>query len=427
MARYNVISIIMGGGRGTRLYPLTKSRCKPAVPLAGKYRLVDIPISNCINSGLDHIYLLSQFNTASLHKHIQQTYKFDSFGQGFVDILAAEQTDSGGDWYQGTADAVRKNMHHFERYYGSNCYYLILSGDQLYQMDFNKMVREHVESGADITIAAKPMPRAEASSLGVIKVDSDLNIVEFAEKPKDPKVIDSFLVGQNVLDTIPNPSADGYCMASMGIYVFSQKILEKAMQGNEMDFGKEIIPSLLGKTKLRAHIFNGYWEDIGTIRAFFDANLALTDDVPPFDFYKQGQTVYTHSRFLPGARIFNSRINRCDISDGCLIFNADLERCVVGVRSVIREGTILKNVIMMGADAYDFNDPLNDPLPNALLGIGKNCKIENAIIDKNSSIGDNCILSPANKPDKWEAEGLYVRDGVLIITKDAVIPSNTVI
>lgn len=421
MTRHNVISIIMGGGRGTRLYPLTKYRCKPAVPLAGKYRLVDIPISNCINSGYDHIYLLSQFNTASLHKHIQQTYKFDSFGQGFVDILAAEQTDSGGSWYQGTADAVRKNMHHFERYQGENLYYLILSGDQLYQMDFTKMINAHIESGADITIAAKPMPRSEAPSLGVMKVDRDLNIVEFAEKPKDPAVIDSFLVDKNVVSDIKNPDPAGYCMASMGIYVFSRKILEEAMGGSEMDFGKEVIPGMLGKKKLRAHIFNGYWEDIGTIHSFFDANLALTDDVPPFDFYKKGQTVYTHSRFLPGARIFGSRVERCDISDGCLIRNAMLERCIVGVRSIIGEGTYMKNVIMMGADMYDFHSRNNAPR----LGIGKNCHMENAIIDKNASIGDNCWLSPDGKPDKWESEGLYVRDGILIVTKNAVIPANT--
>lgn len=421
MTRHNVISIIMGGGRGTRLYPLTKYRCKPAVPLAGKYRLVDIPISNCINSGYDHIYLLSQFNTASLHKHIQQTYKFDSFGQGFVDILAAEQTDAGGDWYQGTADAVRKNMHHFERHHGENCYYLILSGDQLYQMDFTKMVNAHIRDGADITIAAKPMPRSEAPSLGVMKVDQNLNIVEFAEKPKDPAVIDSFLVDKSVISDIPNPDPAGYCMASMGIYVFSQKVLEEAMSGTEMDFGKEIIPGMLGKKKLCAYVFNGYWEDIGTIRSFFDANLALTDDVPPFDFYKKGRTVYTHSRFLPGARIFNSHIERCDISDGCLIRSATLERSIVGVRSIIKEGTYMRNVIVMGADNYDFNSSEKYPR----LGIGRNCHIENAIIDKNASIGDNCNLSPEGKPDKWEAEGLYVRDGILIVTKNAVIPPNT--
>ena len=417
----NVISIIMGGGRGTRLYPLTKHRCKPAVPLAGKYRLVDIPISNCINSGFDAIYLLSQFNTASLHKHIQQTYKFDNFNKGFVDILAAEQTDASGDWYQGTADAVRKNMHHFQRH-GKDAYYLILSGDQLYQMDFRELINNHIKSGADVTIAAKPMPKKEASSLGVMRVDNDLNITEFVEKPKDEAVINSLLIGEALKKGLKNPD-DDYCLASMGIYVFSQKVLEEAMSGNEMDFGKEIIPGFLNKKKLCAYIFDGYWEDIGTVGAFFEANLATTDDVPPFDFYKENMTVYTHSRFLPGAKIQQCSINKCNISDGVIIEKADLTRSVIGIRSIIGAGTILENVIMMGADAYDF-----DNREKTKIGIGKNCKIKNAIIDKNASIGDNCVLSPEGKPDKWDKiEGLYVRDNVLVVTKDAKIPANTVI
>lgn len=415
----NVISIIMGGGRGTRLYPLTKYRCKPAVPLAGKYRLVDIPISNCINSGCDAIYLLSQFNTASLHKHIQQTYKFDNFSKGFVDILAAEQTDSGGDWYQGTADAVRKNMHHFQRH-GQNAYYLILSGDQLYQMDFGTLINRHIESGADITIASKPMPKKEASSLGVMRVDDNLNITEFVEKPKDEAVINSLLIGDNLKKGLKDPNRE-YCLASMGIYVFSQEILEEAMSGTEMDFGKEIIPGFLNKRKLCAYIFDGYWEDIGTVGAFFDANLSTTDDVPPFDFYKPNMSVYTHSRFLPGAKIKNCLIEHCNIADGVIIEKATLKRCVIGIRSIIGENSDLENVVMMGADEYDFNHNQDEKL-----GIGRNCKIRNAIIDKNASIGDNCILSPDDKPDKWDAvDGLYVRDGVLIVTKDAIIPANT--
>ena len=410
----------MGGGRGTRLYPLTKYRCKPAVPLAGKYRLVDIPISNCINSGCDEIYLLSQFNTASLHKHIQQTYNFDSFSRGYVDILAAEQTDSGGDWYQGTADAVRKNMHHFQRH-GKEACYLILSGDQLYQMDFRTLIDAHKKSGADITIAAKPMPNKEAPSLGIMRVDDELNITEFVEKPKDPVVIDSLLIGDKLKCGLKNPDGE-YCLASMGIYVFSQKILEEAMSGNEMDFGKEIIPGFLNRKKLCAFVFDGYWEDIGTVGAFFEANLATTDDVPPFDFYKPNMTVYTHSRFLPGAKISRCNIEHCNISDGVIIDEASLKRCVIGVRSIIGKGTSLENVIMMGADEYPFD---SDWLK---VGIGKNCRIKNAIVDKNAYIGDNCVLSPDGKPDKWDAvKGLYVRDNVLIVTKDAHIPADTVV
>lgn len=417
----------MGGGRGTRLYPLTKYRCKPAVPLAGKYRLVDIPISNCINSGFNSIYLLSQFNTASLHKHIQQTYKFDSFGNGFVDILAAEQTDTGGDWYQGTADAVRKNMHHFERH-GETCYYLILSGDQLYQMNFKEMLNKHIANNADITIAAKPMPKSEAPSLGVMRVNKDLEIVEFAEKPKDEAVINSFLVGDELKRNLKNPD-DDYCLASMGIYIFSQHVLEEAMSGNEMDFGKEIIPGLLGKKKLCAYIFDGYWEDIGTVGAFFEANLALTEPNPEFDFHRQDKPIYTHCRFLPGAKIFGTKIDRANIADGSVIRAESLERCVIGIRSMIEDGTVLKNVIMMGADYYESPDARKYDISNQVptLGIGRNCRIENAIIDKNARIGDNCVLNPYGKPDKWEAEGLYVRDGVLIVTKQARIAANTII
>lgn len=417
----NVISIIMGGGRGTRLYPLTKYRCKPAVPLAGKYRLVDIPISNCINSGCDEIYLLSQFNTASLHKHIQQTYKFDNFSRGFVDILAAEQTDSGGDWYQGTADAVRKNMHHFRRH-GKDSYFLILSGDQLYQMDFRTLIEAHKKSGADITIAAKPMPKREAPSLGIMRVDENLNITEFVEKPKDPAVIDSLLIGDKLKSGLKNPN-DEYCLASMGIYVFSQRILEEAMSGNEMDFGKEVIPGFLNGKKLCAFIFDGYWEDIGTVGAFFEANLATTDEVPPFDFYKPNMSVYTHSRFLPGAKICHCSVDHCNISDGVIIEDAVLKRCVIGVRSIIGQGSNLENVIMMGADEYPFGHE-----NGTKIGVGKNCRIRNAIVDKNAYIGDNCVLSPDGKPDRWDAvEGLYVRDNVLIVTKDANIPPNTVV
>ena len=421
----NVISIIMGGGRGTRLYPLTKHRCKPAAPLAGKYRLVDIPISNCINSGFNSIYLLSQFQTASLHKHIQQTYKFDSFGSGFVDILAAEQTDASGDWYQGTADAVRKNMHHFQRH-GDNCYYLILSGDQLYQMNFNEMLARHIESNADITIAAKPMPRSEASSLGVMRVNDSLEIIEFAEKPKEKEVIDKFVVGDNLKTNLKNPQGD-YCLASMGIYIFSQKVLEEAMSGKEMDFGKEIIPGLLSKKKLCAYIFDGYWEDIGTVGAFFEANLALAEANPDFDFHNQDKPIYTHCRFLPGAKVFGAKIDRANIADGAVVYADSLERCVIGIRSIICDGTSLKNVVMMGADKYESDEEIEVAKAKGipLIGIGQNCKIENAIIDKNARIGDNCVLSPDGKPDKWEAEGLYVRDGVLIVTKDAVIPSGT--
>ncbi len=422
-----IISIIMGGGRGTRLYPLTKYRCKPAVPLAGKYRLVDIPISNCINSGCNQIYLLSQFNTASLHKHIQQSYKFDPFGGGFVDILAAEQTESGGNWYQGTADAVRQNMNHFGKH-DDNDYFLILSGDQLYQMDFRKLIEQHKKSGADVTIASKPMPREEASELGIMRVADDLRITEFVEKPKDPKVIDSLLISDKLKSQISDPSKD-YCLASMGIYVFSYKVMVEAMSGKEMDFGKEIIPGMLKNKKLFSYIFDGYWEDIGTVRAFFEANLALTDDNPPFDFYKQDAIIYSHSRYLPGSKVYSSQLDRVNVSDGCVIKNSKLKRCVIGLRSVIRENCELENVIMMGSDYYEDGAEkklcLDENTPK--LGLGKNCKIKNAIIDKNARIGDNVVLSPEGKPEGWEQGEIYVKNGILLVNKFAVVPSGTVI
>ena len=421
-----VISIIMGGGRGTRLYPLTKSRCKPAVSLAGKYRLVDIPISNCINSGCNRIYLLTQFNTASLHKHIQQTYKFDPFDGGFVDILAAEQTDSGGNWYQGTADAVRKNMHHFEHSDGE--LYLILSGDQLYQMDFRKLIDQHKKSGADVTIAAKPMPLSAAPELGIMRVDDGLNITEFVEKPKSPEVIRGLVIGEKLKEGLKDRSRD-YCLASMGIYVFSAKVLEETMSGSEIDFGKEIIPGLLGRKKLCAYIFDDYWEDIGTVGAFFEANLALVDDNPPFNFYNQSRVIYTHSRYLPGSKIFSSKLDRANVAEGCVIKSSSLKRCMIGIRSVIREGCELENVVMMGADVFESEFEKLAAAEKGLpkLGIGKNCRIKNAIIDKNARIGDNVELCPDGKASGWESGDLYVRDGVLIVTKNAVVPSGTVV
>ena len=282
MKKKNVICIIMGGGRGSRLNPLTRERCKPAVPLAGKYRLVDIPISNCLNSGLNQIFILSQFNTASLHRHIQESYKFDPFGGGFVDILSAEQTNTSSHWYQGTADAVRQNMHHFHG--GDEDLYVILSGDQLYRMDLQDLIREHDASRAAVTVTAKPLPLTEAEGLGLMRVDDRLNIQEFVEKPTDPNVIAELAVGKNVLERMQFPGDQPYCLASMGIYVFNASVLAEALKTDATDFGKEIIPSLLGKTDLNAYIFDHYWEDIGTVRAFFDANLRLTDHVPPFNF-----------------------------------------------------------------------------------------------------------------------------------------------
>ncbi len=426
--KQKVLPIIMGGGRGTRLYPLTKSRCKPAVPLAGEYRLVDIPLSNCINSGYNQIYILTQFNTASLHRHIQESFKFDPFGRGFVDILSAEQTERGGHWYQGTADAVRQNLQHFSG--GDHDLYLILSGDQLYRMDFREIVDYHCSVGADVTIAAKPVPKEEVSEFGVMNVDETGKISEFAEKPKDASQIEHLVIGDALRSRMAHPDPGrGYCLASMGIYVFSGRVLREALEEPGTDFGKEVIPSLLGKVRLFAYVFDDYWEDIGTIRAFFEANLMLTDSVPPFNFFDRHNPIFTRPRYLPASKLNGCNAKRSIIADGCIISDAILRRCVIGVRSFINEGSRLENVIVMGADRdhtlEELSAPHNANMPP--MGIGRNCRISNAIIDKNARIGDNVVISPEGKPDGYEKGDIHVRDGIVIITKSGIIPDNTVI
>lgn len=424
-----VICVIMGGGRGTRLHPLTKDRSKPAVPLAGKYRLVDIPISNCLNSGYNRIYVLTQFQTASLHRHIQESYKFDPFGGGFVDILAAEQTESAQAWYQGTADAVRQNLHHYRA--DEEDLILVLSGDQLYRMDFRDIIEQHRRTGAEVTIAAKAIPTSEVEGLGVMRVHDDLSVAEFVEKPKDPKIIESLAISDRLMPLVENPAKGArYCLASMGIYVFNKRLLWEALADtHQTDFGKEVIPSMLGRRRLSAFVFNGYWEDIGTVRSFFECNLSLTDTVPPFNFFERDRTIFTHARFLPASKINDSHLNQAIIADGSIISRARLQRCVIGVRSFIRDGSSLENVVMMGQDAFETAEDfaLNRKLGRPDIGIGKDCVIEHAIIDKNARIGDGVRLSPKGKPDLWEKDGVIVRDGVTIVSKNAIIPSGTVV
>jgi glucose-1-phosphate adenylyltransferase len=423
-----VISIIMGGGRGSRLYPLTKDRCKPAVPLAGNYRLVDIPISNCLNSGFNQIFVLTQFNTASLHKHIQQTYKFDGFGGGFVDILAAEQTGDKESWYQGTADAVRQNLHHYNL--SDNDLVLILSGDQLYRLDFDELVRQHLEANAEVTIAAKALPADQVSALGVMRVGTDLRISEFVEKPKDPKVIASLVLGGEARARLSDKSAKPYCLASMGIYLFSGRVMREALANpSQTDFGKEVIPGLLHSKRMMAYVFDGYWEDIGTVGSFWECNLSLTDPVPPFDFFDGQNPVYTHSRYLPTSKLNGTRVRHVLMADGAIVDDSELERCVIGVRSVIRQGTRLENVVMMGADFFERPDDLtsNNNAQRPHVGVGENCVIRNAIIDKNARIGAGCRLSPRGLPEKWETPALFVRDGVIVVKKGAVVSPGTVV
>lgn len=416
----------MGGGRGSRLYPLTKERCKPAVPLAGKYRLVDIPISNCLNSGINNIYLLTQFNTASLHRHIQDTYRFDPFGGGTVDILSAEQTEKGDNWYQGTADAVRQNVHHFTAL--DYDHVIILSGDQLYRMDYGEILKEHIESEADVTVAAIPFPSDSVEGLGLMRVSDFLEITEFVEKPTDPEVIRSLELPESLEETLKTKSEKKRCLASMGIYVFNRETMIEALNNEMTDFGKEVIPSLLGASRLHAHIFEGYWEDIGTVKAFFEANLQLADPMPQFNFFSRGRPIYTRARYLPASKINRCSINHVIVGDGCIITDSYLRRCVIGIRSVLREGTRLENVVMMGADEFESSEGRRRNREKGIpdIGVGMNCEIKNAIIDKGARIGANVRLNPEGKPDMYEKDGIFLRDGVVVVTKNAIVPDNTI-
>ncbi|MBK9989655.1 MAG: glucose-1-phosphate adenylyltransferase [Verrucomicrobia bacterium] len=422
-----VLAVVMGGGRGTRLYPLTMERCKPAVPLAGKYRLVDIPISNCINSDINRIFLLTQFHTASLHRHIQSVYHFDPFGGGFVDILSAEQTEKSADWYQGTADAVRRNLQHFRSF--PHDLVLILSGDQLYRMDYQKIVEQHIATNADVTIAAIPFPVSKVEGLGLMRVADDLSIAQFVEKPKDPSVINSLTLSPALEATLKSSHDEKHCLASMGIYVFNRTALADALDNKMTDFGKEIIPGLLGKKRLFAHIFEGYWEDIGTVRAFFDANLALAQPLPPFNFFEPAAPIYTKDNYLPASKINNCAIDYAVLGDGSIIEDSFIKHCVVGIRSFVRKGTRLEDVVMMGADFYESDDQMttNHGRGRPSLGVGYNCNIRGAIIDKNARIGDNVTLSPEGKPDGTYAHGVIIRDGVLVVPKGGIVPTGTVI
>ncbi|MGC9452044.1 MAG: glucose-1-phosphate adenylyltransferase [Oceanipulchritudo sp.] len=422
-----VVCVIMGGGRGTRLHPLTSERCKPAVPLAGKYRLVDIPISNCLHSGLNQIFVLTQFNTASLHRHIQESYKFDPFGGGFVDILSAEQTQKGDSWYQGTADAVRQNLHHLD--VAEDDLVLILSGDQLYQMDFDTLIEQHRATNTAVTIAAKAMRTTDVHGLGLMRVQDDLSILEFAEKPTDPKVIEGLALSEAVTAHLHSDKDARFVLANMGIYCFSMRVLRESLDNSYTDFGKEVIPHLLGKVDLKGFIFEGYWEDIGTVHSFFEANLSITDTVPPFNFFDQNNLVYTRARYLPASKINGISMKQGIIAGGCILTECDFDRVVIGVRSVIGKGTQFRNVVMMGGDYFEDDEDReeNRNLQRPDIGVGENCRIENAIIDKNARIGNNVRLSPEGKPDMYEQGDVIVRDGVLIVTKGGVVPDGTVV
>ncbi|AQX10407.1 glucose-1-phosphate adenylyltransferase [Elizabethkingia ursingii] len=412
-----VISIVLGGGRGSRLFPLTDQRSKPAVPIAGKYRLVDIPISNCVNSGFNQIMVLTQFNSASLNQHIKNTYNFDVFSRGFVDIIAAEQSVDNDKWFQGTADAVRQSMPHLRKY--DYDYILILSGDQLYQMDFREMLNFHIENKGDITIATIPVNEKDAPGFGILKSDEQNNITAFIEKPGK----DILPQWSSDVDEVSKAQGKNY-LASMGIYIFTKSILTKIFDENKGDdFGKEVIPESIGNYNTLSYQYNGYWTDIGTIESFFEANMDLTQDLPQFNMFSSSP-IFTRSRMLPPTKINGSYMEKVVVGDGAIIMGDRLEKCVIGNRARIGRGSVIKNTYMMGADFYQ-NDEINDLVP--LFGVGENCYIENAIIDKNCMIGNNVrIIGGKHMPDA-DYDAYSVRDGIIVIKKEAIIPNGTII
>jgi len=423
----NVLCVIMGGGQGTRLFPLTKDRAKPAVPFAGKYRIVDVPISNCINSGFRRIYVLTMFNSTSLHRHISQSYKFDQFSSGFVEILAAQQTFADTSWYEGTADAVRKNLIHFLDHDFE--YLLILSGDQLYRMDFRRMIAQHRETGADVTIATIPVSRREAGALGIMQIAEDRRIVRFVEKPKEPALQDTLVLPKDWYPKLGMSGDSESFLASMGIYVFNRDVVRKLLENEHTDFGKHIIPGAIETHRVWSYIFQGYWEDIGTIRAFFEANLDMAQELPRFNFFDMSAPIFSRPRFLPGSKVNSAQIDHAMISDGCIITNAHINDSIVGLRTLVGPGTELHRVVALGCDYYESYDSIleHERSGKPRVGIGSNCRIENAIIDKNARIGNNVTISPVGKPENVDHPLYYIRDGIVIIPKNASIPDGTVI
>jgi glucose-1-phosphate adenylyltransferase len=408
----DILAVILGGGRGSRLYPLTKLRSKPAVPLGGKYRLIDIPLSNCINSGIYRIDVLTQFNSHSLHRHINQTYNFDKFHTGFVEILAAEQTPviSQG-WYQGTADAIRKQL--FQIRASRAKYVLVLAGDHLYRMDYGPMTEFHWDNGADITVAVQPVSREETAALGILKRGTDNRITDFVEKPKDPALLESFV-------SRPDPEKPFLC--SMGIYFFNVEVLIDLLVNNPRfdDFGGDIIPHAIGQCSVFGFDFDGYWRDIGTIRSFFETNLELTTSHPPFNLYDSQNPIYTHSRFLPGSIIEATHMENVLLAEGCQIQKAEISHSVIGLRSVIAAGTVIKDSVLMGADYYATEIPSTPPI-----GIGENCIIEGAIIDKNARLGPDVVIRPFPRGTEFNEENWVVQDGIVVVPKDGVILAGT--
>jgi len=415
MINNKVLAIILGGGQGTRLHPLTESRSKPAVPIAGKYRLVDIPISNCINSDVKRMYVLTQFNSASLNKHIKNTYHFSFFSSAFVDVLAAEQTPDNKTWFQGTADAVRQGMHHFLKH--DFDYFLILSGDQLYHMDYDKMITAHEESNADISIATIPVNAKDATGFGILKSNDENVITSFIEKPSADLLPDW---SSEVSDEMKNQGR--LYLASMGIYIFNRDLLKKFLdESDSIDFGKEIIPHNIDKYKTLSYQFEGYWTDIGTIDSFFEANIGLTDNIPAFDLYSRKNRVYTRARILPTTKVEGTTLKNAVIAEGCMINAKEIQRSVIGIRSRIGANSVVTNTYMMGSDRYETMDELSS-LGHVAVGIGYNCTINKAILDKNCRIGDGAVINGGDHLEDIETESYSIKGGIVVVKKDATIP-----
>lgn len=420
----DVVVLVLGGGRGTRLYPLTRYRSKPAVPLAGKYRLIDVPISNCINSGLRKIYVVTQFNSASLNRHIGDTYKFDGFSRGFVEILAAEQTLETEQWYQGTADAVRRNLHHILD--DTATHVLVLSGDALYRMDYRSLLAQHMADGAEVTVCCKLVSEEEAPSFGIVRINASRRIESFHEKPA-PQCLPPLVADPDVLREAGLRDATKPFLASMGIYLFNREVLLEMLRSSTAeDFSKQVIPGATGTHRIHAYLYDGYWVDIGTIRSFFQANLQLAAEDKQFDFYDTERPIFTRSRVLPSSEIIDSHLDRALITEGCLVTRARIANCVIGIRSIIRDGANLENVVLMGADFYE---PPGATGPDGAppVGIGPGTIVRNAIIDKNARIGRDCRIVNEARLRDLETPSALIRDGITIIPKGAVLPDNTVI
>ena len=420
-----VLSIILGGGQGSRLFPLTQLRSKPAVPIAGKYRLFDIPISNCLHADIRRIFVLTQFNSASLNRHISQAYRMDLFSQGFVEILAAEQTPDNPNWYQGTADAVRQAARHFLRYDAD--YYLILAGDHLYRMDYDDIIDAHCDRRADITIAAQPVTPDEASAMGIFRFDRGGQIVEFVEKPDAERLR---AIGPSIPPgaTFGTSSPDKPYVASMGIYVFSRDVLIDALdRDNATDFGREIIPASLETARVNAYLYRGYWADVGTVESFYDANIMLTRPGAAFRFYDPRRPIYTHARFLPGARFSDCVVREAIIAEGCYLDRATIEESIVGIRTNIQNGARITRSVLLGADFYEADDDAPAKNSGPRLGIGRDVVLDRVIVDKNARIGDGARLVNQHGVQELDGDGYYIRNGVIIVPKDGTIRAGTIV